>query len=122
MKKLTKNQKEFILNNFFRDEKFAGWANIANELLDNGQCIVAGKNCIWIGGIGNFVKTESAKGLIDCLVYKFDLDYFLSSQYFINASNANILRLKVQMDEIVNEYGELLELNSYAEELTSDKY
>ena len=25
------------------------------------------------------------------------------------------------MDEIVNEYGELLELNSYAEKLTSDK-
>ena len=28
MRKLTENQKDFILQNFFKNESFAGWKNI----------------------------------------------------------------------------------------------
>jgi hypothetical protein len=49
MKKLTNYQKEFILNYFFKDEKYAGWRNIGTTLLEDGECVVAGTECIWIG-------------------------------------------------------------------------
>ena len=79
MNLLTENQKKFLLT-FFKDETYPGWDNIANALLDTGGCIVAGKECIWKGGIGNFIKTSEAKNTVGCLLYKFDLSYFLSSE------------------------------------------
>lgn len=34
------------------------------------------------GGIGNFIKTEQSSDLIGCLRYTFDLQSFLSAEYF----------------------------------------
>lgn len=77
--------KEFLLETFFKNEFYAGWRNIAEELIEKGECIVAGKDCIWKGGIGNFIKTEEATDFIDCIKYKFDYNTFVSKDnlYFM---------------------------------------
>ncbi len=82
LKKLTDYQIQFLVDTFFKNEKYAGWKNIAFVLLEDGKAIVAGTECIWIGGIGNFIKTNSAKGFIDCLEYTFNLDEFLKSEWY----------------------------------------
>lgn len=73
--------KKFLLT-FFRNDRYAGWRNIATNLIDNGECVVAGNSCIWVGGIGNFIKTEEAPDYIDCVKYKFDLADFLKSAWY----------------------------------------
>lgn len=82
MKELTENQKTFLLNNFFKNEQYAGWKNIATTLIEKGKCVVAGDRCIWLGGIGNFINTSNADGYFDCLLYEFNLDYFMTSEYY----------------------------------------
>jgi hypothetical protein len=104
MKNLTDNQINFLLEYFFENEKYAGWKNIATELLKNGSCIVAGTECIWIGGIGNFIKTEKAEKYIGCILYTFDLEYFLSSEYYKEISNNYILNNV----EIIKEKGQII--------------
>jgi hypothetical protein len=79
---LTDYQKEFILKHFFINEKYPGWKSIATALLEKGNCIVAGEKCIWIGGIGNFVKTKVHEEAIGCLLYTFNLNEFLSSKWY----------------------------------------
>ena len=81
-KKLTVNQKNFLLDKFFENNSYAGWRNIATKLIEDGQCIVQGSNCIWFGGIGNFIKTSTAKDAVDCLLYEFDLEYFMDSELY----------------------------------------
>ena len=78
MTNLDNAQKEFLLK-FFELPHLSGWKNIATKLLENESCIVAGTDKIWIGGIGNFIKTKSGDILIDCLEYTFELEQFLSS-------------------------------------------
>lgn len=109
MTRLTDYQKNFILENCFKNEEYAGWKNIATKLLETGRCIVAGNGCIWHGGIGNFIKTEEAKDAIDCTLYKFDLEYFLSSEWYreIRNSYASILankkrEIEQECEEIAN--------------------
>lgn len=109
MRTLSEYQKNFLLDYFFKNEKYAGWKNIATKLLETGQCIVAGKDCIWIGGIGNFIKTEDAKDAIDCTLYKFDLECFFTSKWYkaIRDSYASILlskkrEIEQECEEIAN--------------------
>ncbi len=59
-KPLTEHQKQFLFDNFFEQQEYAGWKSIANNLLEKGSCVVAGSTCIWIGGIGNFMKISPA--------------------------------------------------------------
>lgn len=96
MRILTDYQKNFLLDYFFKNEKYVDWKSIATKLLETGQCIVAGKECIWIGGIGNFIKTEESKDAIDCTLYKFDLEYFFTSEWYKQIRNeyASILSSK----------------------------
>lgn len=96
-RQLTSNQKEFLLENFFKNEEYAGWRNVAEKLLEKGECIVAGKTRMWIGGIGNFIEIEDAKDAVDCSFYKFDLDCFLSSEWCnqVVASYKEILSFKI---------------------------
>lgn len=79
---LTDNQRWFIMENFFKNEEYVGWRNIATKLLSNGKCIVAGNKCIWVGGIGNFIATQPAKDAVDCLEYTFDLKSFIKTNWF----------------------------------------
>ncbi len=82
MIKLNQNQKEFLLEYFFENEKYAGWKGIATKLIETGKCIVAGSECIWKGGVGNFIKTSEAEGTVGCCLYTFDLAYFMSSAWY----------------------------------------
>ena len=79
---LTYKQREFLLHNFFKNESYPGWRDIATKLLDNGYCVVAGDSCIWQGEIGNFITTKESDLFIKCLEYFFDLNKFLSSKWF----------------------------------------
>jgi len=98
------------LNEFFRNEKYAGWESIATQLLETGECIVAGKQSIWIGGIGNFIKTEDAKGAIDCTLYKFDLDYFFTSAWFKQIKEGYTEILTEKANNIKDELSDILTL------------
>lgn len=110
MKVLSKYQTEFLLQHFFKDEKFAGWREIANKLLETGECIVAGSACIWYGGIGNFIETKPAEGAINCLLYKFDLDNFLTSALYESIKKERIAEVTQRKAEVIKEYHELLKL------------
>lgn len=106
-RQLTNYQKEFIINYFFKDEKYAGWRNIATTLLEDGECVVAGEKCIWIGGIGNFIKTEKSQKFIDCLLYKFDLIEFLSSQWLRETVNNYIPIIEKEKEELKTKLSEV---------------
>jgi hypothetical protein len=110
MKKLTENQKTFLLEYFFKNETFAGWKNIATVLIDTGNCIVAGTTCIWIGGIGNFIKTKNTDNAIGCLLYEFDLNYFISSEWFKENSKQYISILSDKKQKIEEEYKDICAL------------
>ncbi len=82
MRNLSVYQKEFLLKYFFKNEEYVGWRGIAESLLESGECVVAGNKCIWVRGVGNFIKTSEAEGFFGCLQYSFDLELFLSSEWF----------------------------------------
>lgn len=82
MRQLTDHQKRFIAKTYFKTEKYGGWFNIAYQLLTDGQCVVAGRECIWRGGIGNFIVCEEKDEYVDCLIYHFDLEAFLGSAWY----------------------------------------
>ena len=107
MRELTQHQKDFFLNNFFKNNEYAGWKNIATALLETGTCIVPGEYCIWIGGIGNFIKTERERGAFDCLLYTFDLEYFMTSEWYkqIHKDYTDLLYEKIKA--LVEEHSEL---------------
>lgn len=106
---MTQNQIDFLLT-FFKDERFPGWKNIATNLIEKGEAIVAGDNCIWHGGIGNFIKTESAEGFYGCLKYKFDLEYFLGSAWFAERLNYKIAEVASKKREVDELYTDLTNL------------
>ena len=82
MNKLTEIQRNFILNEFFYNTGYPGWKNIANKLLDKGTCIVAGKDCIWKGGVGNFIRLDEEPEFVDCSRYTFNIkDFMLCTWY-----------------------------------------
>ena len=110
MKTLTENQKEYILEYFFKNNEYAGWKNIANILLERGKCIVPGKKCIWYGGIGNFIKTSDSTEAVDCLLYTFDLDYFLTSEWFKEITNHYESKLFTKKLKLDKEYEDIINL------------
>lgn len=100
--------KKFLLECFFKNEKFAGWRNIAENLIDSGECIVAGTNCIWKGGIGNFITLETpSKEYIGCIKYKFDLDYFKTSLWFKETLLSYLSQKDRERESLLNQLEEL---------------
>jgi hypothetical protein len=110
MKQLTEYQINFLLEYFFKNEKYPGWKNIATALINTGSCVVAGTGCLWKGGIGNFIKTNNHGGLIDCTLYEFDLEYFLSSEWYKEISNQYISILSDKKRRIEDEYEQICNL------------
>lgn len=110
MRQLTETQKQFLLTYFFKNDKFAGWKTIATKLLENGSCIVAGNDCIWKGGIGNFIKTYKAIDFVDCLEYRFDLEYFLTSAWYKEIKSYYEIELEDKMEKLQIEYNDLCNL------------
>ena len=92
---LTKHQVEFLLEYFFKNERYAGWRGIATKLIENGKCIVAGDECIWKGGIGNFVKTNETSLAEGCLEYTFDVISFVENSLWFK-------EIKSQLDLPLN--------------------
>lgn len=107
---LTANQKEFFLKTFFMIPDLPGWINIATKLLETGNCIVAGTDCIWKGGIGNFIKTTPAEGAVDCSNYAFDLENFMTSEYFKAIAKEFVEDLREKKNEADKKYSELQDL------------
>lgn len=109
---MTQNQKEFLLK-FFINENFAGWRNIATSLIENGYCIVAGSECIWKGGIGNFITTnESPKEYVDCIKYNFNLTEFLKCEWFKSNLQNKLVEVENEKLELKNIESELMELKN----------
>jgi hypothetical protein len=79
---MTKTTKEFIKKHFFKNDQYAGWEGIADILLENGTCIVAGDGNIWVGGIGNFIERVEATNAIGCTVLTFNVETFLKSKWY----------------------------------------
>jgi len=107
MKKLRPLQTEFLLNDFFKNEEYPGWKNIAVLLIEEGCCLVPIRENIWRGGIGNFIKVESAKGAVDCSMYTFDLEYFLTSQFYKQRRDELFFDLLNKKDEAEAEVNRL---------------
>lgn len=110
MRKLTQYQKNFFLNYFFKNEKIPTWELVATTLLESGQCIVAGHEPIWKGGVGNFIKTEDTRDAVGCLLYKFDLENFITSEWYKQIKDEYILDLEKNAIAIKRECQELSEL------------
>jgi hypothetical protein len=111
MKQLSKIQKDFIIEKFFKNEKFAGAKNVAEKLLEKGECIVAGEDCIWRGGIGNYIKTTKADNAFGCLKYTFNIELFLSSDWFKSYVENEKQNLHLVIKELEQKYAEISELN-----------
>lgn len=112
MRTLTNYQKRFLLENFFVNEKYLNWKGIADHLLSFGNCIVAGTEKIWVGGIGNFIQTEEAKGAVGCTLYTFDLENFLSSEFFKEIKKDTVNTLNKQKAAIEKDCAELIAIDA----------
>lgn len=107
MKTLTENQKNFLLETFFKNEKYPGWRSIATKLLESGQCLVAGTHCIWNGGIGNYISTKPAEDAVDCSRYTFHIDLFLESDWFKETKALRVAELTRKKQEAVQQLEEV---------------
>lgn len=112
MRKLTDNQKEFLVEYFFKHEGYAGWREIAITLLEQGTCIVAGNKRIRSGGIGNFINIRPAINAVDCSEYTFDLDLFLSSQWYKDIAGKVIANLTNDLKEQTERLTDITNLNN----------
>lgn len=104
---LTANQENYILEYFFKKEEYPGWKSIALNLLRKGECIVAGTERLWKGGIGNFISVEEADNLVECSLYVFNLHIFLESNFFMEANALYLKELELEMDSLVRKQAEL---------------
>jgi len=82
MKNITDLQLEYLLSYF------------PINLIAREKCIVAVTTPIWKGGIGNFIRTKEVPDDFGCLEYTFDLESFLSSDFFKEQHEKNIQALK----------------------------
>jgi len=112
MKKLSDQQMSFIMENFFNfhDDKYPGRKAIAFSLLQTGQCTVAGTDCIWKGGIGNFISTKPAENAVECSLYTFHMDEFLGSSWFREAQDRYLAELSLKMTRLGKEYDEIIKI------------
>lgn len=106
----TENQLNF-LRTFFYNTHYAGWYNVADELLTKGKCIVAGNNCIWSGGIGNFITTKPAENAVDCTEYTFNYEEFIKSEWYMSALGEYINRISESKKVLEQHYFEISNLH-----------
>lgn len=102
MKKLTENQITY-LKRFFEDEH----NNVADKLLRNGKCVVAGDGKLWHGGIQNFITITDAEDSVDCSQLNFDVDEFLSSQWFKGTVQSHIGHRESEIEKLRAEINDI---------------
>lgn len=119
---LTEAQVEFILEKFFLPwtNQYPGAMNLGRTLLTEGTAIVAGVKCIFVGGIGNFIKTEDAEGYFDCLKYTFQMESFLTSLYFHEVLESNLESLAEEKSKIDSKIEELQTVFNYSKMLRNE--
>lgn len=106
--KLTEYQKTFLIDKFFKlNDSFIYWQNIANKLIDDGECIATGDKCIWVGGIGNFIRISKPNNLVGCIKYEFKFDEFINSEYFRVVSSQYTNNLDDTINKLKQEYNEV---------------
>lgn len=100
---------EFIINNFFKCDYYAGWKNIATDLVtsDTNTSNVAGP-IVWTGGIdkgiGNFIDIEPIRGASGVFKYTFNLKEFLTSNLYKNKKKELLGELSIEKLRIEEEY------------------
>ena len=109
---LTEFQKSFLLDYFFNNERYVGWRNIATTLLEKGKCVVAGDRYIWMGGVGNFIKTSEADGFYGCMLYEFDLNYFMTSEYYKEIHTNFLEDLSEKINLLQEKFNDVTKLKS----------
>lgn len=99
---LTPSQKQFILDRFFKKLDVTNWLEIANELIEKGQCVVESNKPIWTDGIGKYITIIPNDGVFEAMLYKLDLHGLLASEYFKEAlgSYLNIADLELKQEQI----------------------
>lgn len=111
MLNLTDKQKTFILDNFFRpNNKDYGCSNIAKALLEDGNCIIAGNSSPWIDEIGNFITVEELANYYSCVKLIFNLESFLSSDYYKEHKNNclnKFIEEKEELETLIKEVSDL---------------
>ena len=120
MRTLTTYQKNFLTEKFFcarvSGSEKEGIIRVADKLLTDGKVIVANVDRLEkLGGIWNFVKFSPAQDAIDCYLLRFDLEYFLESNFFLEHKDGGFMKeLCMKSIELAKEYSELTELFSYS--------
>ena len=84
MMKLTAMQKDWMYNTFFNTpdaKKYAGALGIAYTLMENGRSITTpDAEKIWVGGIGNFIKSRPYENVVGLIELTFDIESFMSKE------------------------------------------
>lgn len=117
MRQLTKHQKDFILEAFFKPllNDFAGAMNIGEVLLTEGGCVVPDsgsyifRQSVPLGQF-NTIKRADNKKYVGCLEYEFDLDGFLESFYLKRAVAKHYDNLKDNYEKQTQIKNELFQL------------
>ena len=107
MRKLTESQITY-LKGFFHDE----YPEISDKLLRKGKCVVAGEGKLWHGGIGNFIRITDAEDFVDCKQLNFDVDMFLSSEWFKEVLIDDIEQYNIQLINLTGMVNDLKLLKS----------
>ncbi len=106
--KLNERQVEFISKIF--PNECAGAPSIARKLITTGKCIVAGRGKIWYCGIGNFITDKPAEDAVDCTELTFDLDGLLSSEWFKDIAQGELLEVQRGLNELQSQGMAIAEL------------
>lgn len=104
MLNLTDKQKTFILNNFFIYHDYNieyNWRDIGRVLLEDGNCIIAGDSSPWgVGEMVNFITVEKPDNYFGCIKLIFNLESFLSSNYYKERKNNCLNKFIEEKEEL----------------------
>jgi len=109
LRQLTKEQKRFIIDNFFRSSQYPDYWDVGMKLLETGQCIVAG-NMYSVPSnhiIAPFVHFDFAPDTIGCLLYDFNLEKFLNSKVFKEKIKEELKDLDLRKKRLEDQLSEL---------------
>lgn len=108
--KLNETQIKLLAETFFVLDHTPGWRNIAEFLLRDGSCIIAGDVSPWHGGVGNFIKREPARGAVACSLLSFDLEVFLKASWVQSTLSQKEFDTNTKIHELEDTLGSIINL------------